>query len=70
MGTAETGRARKARSFGRRKRPIAGTEIKLGADDVLILRESDVLAKVAGDRKLAGVRGPNSELEMRLPLSA
>ena len=24
-----------------------GTEIKLGADDVLILRESDVLAKVA-----------------------
>src|SRR4026208_1128891 len=30
-----------------------GTEIKLGADDVLILRESDVLAKVVGDR--AGV---------------
>ena len=27
-----------------------GTEIKLGADEVLILRESDVLAKVAGDR--------------------
>src|ERR1044072_8141507 len=27
-----------------------GTEIKLGADDVLILRESDVLAKVVGDR--------------------
>jgi len=25
-----------------------GTEIKVGADDVLILRESDVLAKVAG----------------------
>jgi chaperonin GroES len=25
-----------------------GTEIKLGADDVLILRESDVLAKVVG----------------------
>jgi chaperonin GroES len=25
-----------------------GTEIKLGADDVLILRESDVLAKVTG----------------------
>ena len=24
-----------------------GTEIKLGADEVLILRESDVLAKVA-----------------------
>jgi len=27
-----------------------GTEIKIGADDVLILRESDVLAKVVGDR--------------------
>jgi len=27
-----------------------GTEIKLGADDVLILRESDVLAKVTGKR--------------------
>ena len=31
-----------------------GTEIKLGADEVLILRESDVLAKVVGDRELAG----------------
>ena len=36
-----------------------GTEIKIGADDVLILRESDVLAKVVttgskGKRKLAG----------------
>jgi chaperonin GroES len=38
-----------------------GTEIKLGADDVLILRESDVLAKVTprtntskSKRKLAG----------------
>jgi len=38
-----------------------GTEIKLGADDVLILRESDVLAKVTprtskskGKRPLAG----------------
>ena len=35
-----------------------GTEIKLGSDDVLILRESDVLAKVVntggkGKRKLA-----------------
>ena len=35
-----------------------GTEIKVGADDVLILRESDVLAKVVttggkGKRKLA-----------------
>ena len=27
-----------------------GTEIKLGSDEVLILRESDVLAKVVGDR--------------------
>jgi chaperonin GroES len=27
-----------------------GTELKLGAEDVLILRESDVLAKVVGDR--------------------
>jgi len=36
-----------------------GTEIKLGADEVLILRESDVLAKVLttggkGKRRLAG----------------
>jgi chaperonin GroES len=36
-----------------------GTEIKLGADEVLILRESDVLAKVTprtseNSRKLAG----------------
>ena len=36
-----------------------GTEIKVGADDVLILRESDILAKVVttggkGKRKLAG----------------
>jgi chaperonin GroES len=36
-----------------------GTEIKLGSDDVLILRESDVLAKVVntggkGKKKLAG----------------
>ena len=30
-----------------------GTEIKPGADEVLILRESDVLAKVVGDRALA-----------------
>ncbi len=31
-----------------------GTEIKLGADEVLILRESDVLAKVTGTREPAG----------------
>ena len=31
-----------------------GTEIKLGIDDVLILRESDVLAKVIGTREPAG----------------
>src|SRR5207253_4627102 len=33
-----------------------GTEIKVGTDDVLILRESDVLAKVVGDRQLAGAK--------------
>jgi chaperonin GroES len=27
-----------------------GTEIKVAGDDVLILRESDILAKVVGDR--------------------
>ena len=27
-----------------------GTEIRIGTEDVLILRESDVLAKVVGDR--------------------
>jgi chaperonin GroES len=27
-----------------------GTEIKVGTEDVLILRESDILAKVVGDR--------------------
>ena len=32
-----------------------GTEVKVGVDDVLILRESDVLAKVVGDREPAGV---------------
>ena len=31
-----------------------GTEIKVGNDEVLILRESDVLAKVAGVREPAG----------------
>ena len=31
-----------------------GTEIKLGSDEVLILRESDVLAKVVGTREPAG----------------
>ena len=31
-----------------------GTEIKIGVEEVLILRESDVLAKVVGTRKLAG----------------
>ena len=28
-----------------------GTEIKVGTEDLLILRESDVLAKVIGDRE-------------------
>jgi chaperonin GroES len=31
-----------------------GTEIKLGTDEVLILRESDVLDKAAGTREPAG----------------
>jgi chaperonin GroES len=31
-----------------------GTEIKLGTDEILILRESDVLAKVIGTREPAG----------------
>jgi len=30
-----------------------GTEIKIGSDEVLILRESDILAKVVGDRAAA-----------------
>src|SRR5690348_10449192 len=32
-----------------------GTEIKVGTDEYLILRESDVLAKVVLDREPAGV---------------
>ena len=31
-----------------------GSEIRVGTDDVLILRESDVLAKVTGTREPAG----------------
>ncbi len=33
-----------------------GTEIRLGSEEVLILRETDVLAKVVGDRALAGAK--------------
>jgi chaperonin GroES len=33
-----------------------GTEIRIGADEVLILRESDVLAKVVGDREPVGAK--------------
>ena len=33
-----------------------GTEIRIGSDDYLILRESDVLAKVVGTRELAGAK--------------
>jgi chaperonin GroES len=33
-----------------------GTEVKVGTDEVLILRETDVLAKVVGDRELAGAK--------------
>ena len=31
-----------------------GTEIVVDGEDLLVLRESDVLAKVVGDRELAG----------------
>ena len=37
-----------------------GTEIKLGADEVLVLRESDVLAKVTG----AGPKSSKKKKEM------
>ena len=33
-----------------------GTEIRLATDEVLILRESDVLAKVVGDREPVGAK--------------
>jgi chaperonin GroES len=33
-----------------------GTEIKMGTDEYLILRESDVLAKVVGDREPVGAK--------------
>src|SRR5437588_12432356 len=33
-----------------------GTEIKRGTDEVLLLRESDVPAKVVRDRELAGAK--------------
>jgi chaperonin GroES len=33
-----------------------GTEIRLGTEEVLILRESDVLAKVVGDREPVGAK--------------
>ena len=33
-----------------------GTEVKVGAEEYLILRESDVLAKVVGTRELAGAK--------------
>jgi|SRR5581483_1426243 len=32
-----------------------GTEVKVGGEDVFILRQSDVLAKVTGQKELAGV---------------
>ena len=38
-----------------------GTEIKLGGDEYLILRESDVLAKVVGDRRAAQGARPRNE---------
>ena len=33
-----------------------GTEVKVGVDELLILRESDVLAKVVGTREPAGAK--------------
>jgi len=33
-----------------------GTEVKVGGEEYLILRESDILAKVVGDRELAGAK--------------
>src|SRR2546430_8121944 len=52
-----------------------GTEIKVGTDDVLIPRESDVLAKVVGTRakssqkkELAGATDPRTE-ELRASVS-
>src|SRR5438067_740706 len=33
-----------------------GTEIKVGTDEYLMVRESDVLAKVVGTRELAGAK--------------
>ena len=33
-----------------------GAEIRMGTDEVLILRESDVLAKVVGDREPVGAK--------------
>ena len=33
-----------------------GTEVKLGVDEYLILRQDDVIAKVAGTRELAGAK--------------
>jgi Co-chaperonin GroES (HSP10) len=35
-----------------------GTEIKVGTEEYLILRESDVLAKVVGAKKSAKTREP------------
>ena len=33
-----------------------GTEVEVEGEDLLVLRESDVLAKVVGDRELAGAK--------------
>ena len=34
----------------------SGTEVKLGTDEYLILRQEDVIAKYTGDRELAGAK--------------
>ena len=43
-----------------------GTEIKVGADEYLILRESDVLAKVVGDARAGRRNRVSSQEELKL----
>jgi chaperonin GroES len=44
------------RRVTRSSSPSTAAEIRLGTDEVLILRESDVLAKVVGDREPVGAK--------------
>src|SRR5438270_4411492 len=43
-----------------------GTEIKVGTDEYLILRESDVLAKVVGTRALAGAKSEQGRTAQKM----